>query len=241
LLASPTSLPEIRTGRRFEWPRRSRGRRIAPVSWWPPALSIFRHPAPTALAHSTGGFAVADRHLLVQSAAREGILHGANQLADAPMAAAIAFRIRWRRRCLRCHLLVLAGACATATLSAAAQTMAPANPPLTIRSVVGGDSFRFYCATCHGRDGKGNGPVVAALKRPPPDLTRVALRNGGVFPRARVEAYLTDDGVPPAAAHGNTEMPVWGPIFRGLDPSDALVKVRIANLVGFIESIQVRE
>jgi hypothetical protein len=36
-------------------------------------------------------------------------------------------------------------------------------------------------------------------------------------------------------------MPVWGPIFRGLDPSDTRVNVRIANLVGYIESIQLKE
>jgi hypothetical protein len=33
-------------------------------------------------------------------------------------------------------------------------------------------------------------------------------------------------------------MPVWGPIFRGLDSSDTMNKVRIANLVGYLESMQ---
>jgi hypothetical protein len=33
---------------------------------------------------------------------------------------------------------------------------------------------------------------------------------------------------------------VWGPIFRGLDPSDTLTSVRIGNLVAHIESMQVR-
>jgi mono/diheme cytochrome c family protein len=40
------------------------------------------------------------------------------------------------------------------------------------------------------------------------------------------------------AAHGSDEMPVWGPIFRGLDPSDTRVKQRIENVVAFIESLQ---
>jgi hypothetical protein len=35
-------------------------------------------------------------------------------------------------------------------------------------------------------------------------------------------------------------MPVWGPIFRALDPNDATVAVRIANLVAFVESIQAK-
>jgi hypothetical protein len=35
-------------------------------------------------------------------------------------------------------------------------------------------------------------------------------------------------------------MPVWGPTFRSLDPSDTRVKVRIANLVAYIASIQAK-
>jgi hypothetical protein len=35
-------------------------------------------------------------------------------------------------------------------------------------------------------------------------------------------------------------MPVWGPILRALDPSDTPVKVRIANLVGYVESLQAK-
>ena len=40
------------------------------------------------------------------------------------------------------------------------------------------------------------------------------------------------------AAHGSREMPVWGPIFSGLDPSPARTQMRIENLVQYIESIQ---
>ena len=29
-------------------------------------------------------------------------------------------------------------------------------PPLLIPSMSGGDLFRFYCASCHGREGKGD-------------------------------------------------------------------------------------
>jgi mono/diheme cytochrome c family protein len=101
--------------------------------------------------------------------------------------------------------------------------------------------FEFYCASCHGRDATGHGPVAAALKRPPPDLTQLARNDGGVFPRERVQAFVTNDGGLLAAAHGTREMPVWGPIFRGLDPSDTLATVRIANVVRYIESIQLKE
>jgi mono/diheme cytochrome c family protein len=121
-----------------------------------------------------------------------------------------------------------------------AQTTGRTRPPLVIRSTAGTDLFAFYCASCHGRDGTGSGPVAGALKTPPPDLTRLAQRHGGAFPRQRVEAFVTNDGAVLSSAHGTSDMPVWGPIFRGLDPSDTLTSVRIGNLVAHIESMQVR-
>ncbi len=42
--------------------------------------------------------------------------------------------------------------------------------------------YRSSCASCHGIDGKGNGPVSADLRVPPSDLTVLARRNNGVFP-----------------------------------------------------------
>ena len=121
---------------------------------------------------------------------------------------------------------------------ASGQTTGQKNPPLVISSMYGPDLFAFYCASCHGRDGKGSGPVVPALKTPPPDLTTITRRNSGTFPRARVESFVTGDGDRLTPAHGSKEMPVWGPIFRGLDPRDTTNKVRITNIVGYIESIQ---
>ena len=114
------------------------------------------------------------------------------------------------------------------------------NPPLVIDSLYGPDLFAFYCASCHGRDGKGSGPAAIALKRQLPDLTQIARHNGGIFPKRRVETFVTHGGANPIPAHGTAEMPVWGPIFRSLDPSDSRVKVRIANLVAHIESIQAK-
>ena len=59
------------------------------------------------------------------------------------------------------------------------------------------------------------------------------------FPRADVISFVTgvSDKLP---THGPGDMPVWGPIFRALDPSDARVKVRIENIVNYIESIQIQ-
>ena len=35
-------------------------------------------------------------------------------------------------------------------------------------------------------------------------------------------------------------MPVWGPIFQSLDPSDTIAQARIDNVVAYINSIQVK-
>jgi mono/diheme cytochrome c family protein len=131
-------------------------------------------------------------------------------------------------------LLALAGF----STGGAGQKTGPATPPLVIESMYGPDLYRFYCATCHGRDGKGHGPVAPALKVPPPDLTLLARHHNGVFPAREVE--LEVGGGARAAAHGSGEMPVWGPIFRALDPSDARAKARIAALVAHIASVQQR-
>lgn len=111
--------------------------------------------------------------------------------------------------------------------------------PRAIPSLAGQDLFNFYCAPCHGGDAKGHGPVASALNMPPPDLTRLARRNGGSFPRVRVVQFIAGGGTTLRGAHGSPEMPVWGPIFRALDPSDErLVLIRIENVVQYLESIQ---
>jgi hypothetical protein len=104
-------------------------------------------------------------------------------------------------------------------------------------SLYGVDNFHAYCSPCHGRDGKGDGPVAAALKRRPSDLTTLAKRHHGVFPRADVRDFITNGG-PDVPEHGTIDMPVWGPTFRALDSSDRSVTIRIANVVEYLATIQ---
>jgi len=120
--------------------------------------------------------------------------------------------------------------------TAGAQAPRPGLPPLVPESLTGSVSFDLYCASCHGRSGRGDGPTAAALKTKPADLTALARGNRGVFPRERVLAFI--EGSERAASHGSPEMPVWGPTLRALDASDARVTVRLQNLVAFVESIQ---
>jgi len=137
------------------------------------------------------------------------------------------------------------GACALLLLVAAGvpvkgQVTGVQTPPLAIQSMSGRDLFDFYCASCHGRDGKGDGPVAPLLKTRPADLTTLAGRYGGRFPTALVESRVTNGDAVSTGAHGSTDMPVWGPIFRALDPRDTMNKVRISNIVGHVESIQAK-
>jgi mono/diheme cytochrome c family protein len=143
-------------------------------------------------------------------------------------------------RVRRAVLLLAIAASAVPAERALAQDHRGTTPPLVISSMYGRDLYQFYCASCHGRDGKGNGPVAPALKAAMPDITVLAIHNGGVFPRARIEAIVTGRADPPLAAHGSREMPVWGPIFRGLDPNETVNRLRIANILDHLESIQAR-
>jgi mono/diheme cytochrome c family protein len=47
-----------------------------------------------------------------------------------------------------------------------------------------------YCATCHGKDGEGNGPAASALKQAPKDLTLLTIKNNGTFPDFRVAQVI---------------------------------------------------
>ena len=132
-----------------------------------------------------------------------------------------------------CAALLVGG---FAVMPVAGQKTGPGTPPLATDSMYGPDLYRHYCATCHGRDARGKGPVAAALKETPPDLTVLAESKNGIFPAREVEAIIRGGGA--VDAHGSSDMPVWGPIFYALDPSDARVKTRIDALVTYIASIQ---
>jgi mono/diheme cytochrome c family protein len=76
----------------------------------------------------------------------------------------------------------------------------------------GKELFLKYCASCHGTEGKGNGPVSRDLKVRVPDLTVLKSKNKGIYPIDRVMSSI--DGSRVVRAHGDRKMPVWGEVFR---------------------------
>jgi mono/diheme cytochrome c family protein len=118
-----------------------------------------------------------------------------------------------------------------------AQTPQVKKTTVTATSPASGKAmFMQYCAACHGQDGKGGGPAAAALKAAPADLTKLSVSNSGKFPETKVVRLI--DGSDTLAAHGSRDMPVWGAVFHQMDGSAATAKLRLANLTGYIQSIQ---
>ena len=101
----------------------------------------------------------------------------------------------------------------------------------------GKEMFKEYCASCHGEDAKGHGPAAIALKTAPPDLTLLAKRNKGNFSADYVNTVVVHGVNTPA--HGSTEMPIWGPIFTGVNVQ-RLVVLRVNKISEYLETLQVK-
>lgn len=107
-----------------------------------------------------------------------------------------------------------------------------------VQEVSGTDTYRTYCATCHGAKGQGDGPLAESLRSRPPDLTLLAKDNGGTFPTTKVVRIV--DGREPLRGHGGPDMPVWGDVFKnaGGGSDDEQVKQRIQSVVAHLERLQ---
>lgn len=134
----------------------------------------------------------------------------------------------------------------TISAFAMAQQTAAQTPPTVkhvsitnVSSSSGKAMFNSYCAVCHGSDGKGTGPAASAMKIPPIDLTLLAQKNGGKYPSARVAAVIR--GQATLASHGNSDMPMWGPLFSSISGGQpSQVQQRISNLVQYVDTLQTK-
>ena len=106
----------------------------------------------------------------------------------------------------------------------------------------GEEIYSRYCATCHGIDATGGGPMSSVLLLQPPNLTELSDRNDGVFPTTRVVMRI--DGRDPLVSHGSP-MPVYGDFFEGDDLSlktesgqPILTSPAVAELVAYLRTLQ---
>jgi len=137
------------------------------------------------------------------------------------------------RRSARLRALAAAAALVVPGLAPAQQTGDP---------TAGAQFYALYCATCHGAQATGDGPTAELMTLQPPDLTRLAAANDGVFPTGRVVRQI--DGRDPVLAHGSP-MPVFGPFFEGEDTAiktpagqPILTSRPVADLVAWLLAIQ---
>ncbi|MCB1501740.1 MAG: cytochrome c [Bauldia sp.] len=103
--------------------------------------------------------------------------------------------------------------------------------------------YELSCMSCHGVDGRGDGPDARYLETKPADLTQITMRNGGTFPADRVATII--DGRTVVATHVPREMPVWGERYRRPLPdadwdTEQEALSRIDALVDYVKSLQER-
>ena len=97
-----------------------------------------------------------------------------------------------------------------------------------------------FCAACHGAQGRGDGPVAASFKVEVPDLTLIARRAGGSYPRDRIEQII--DGRYILGSHGSRTMPVWGEDLNRLEignpDAERATRVVIGRLANYVWQLQ---
>jgi mono/diheme cytochrome c family protein len=143
----------------------------------------------------------------------------------------------------------LVGVCAPATAQGTAGTPAARSAPPAREGGVelGRREFEDNCATCHGMEARGDGPMRPFLVRPPSDLTLLAQRFGGTFPRSLVADLIDGRGMAAPGPHGTRDMPVWGRVYREQSeaqtrgtpfPPEWSVRGRITALVDYLQTLQ---
>ncbi len=136
-------------------------------------------------------------------------------------------------------LVAMVVACAMISLAQETKPTVKHEAAAATSPASGKEMFLSYCAACHGKDAKGDGPAASALKQAPADLTMLTKSNGGKYPSDLVTSVLR--GQANLKAHGDQEMPVWGPVFWKMSQGhEEQVQLRIANLNRYLESLQAK-
>ena len=113
---------------------------------------------------------------------------------------------------------------------------APTNMPKS-----GAALFRQNCASCHGNNGAGNGPMAAELPVRPANLRTLSANNGGVFPAeatmATIYGYRGKDtqGLMPEFGPVLDSPPV---IWIAPDGREILTPSALVDLTNYLETLQ---
>ncbi|MFY0690931.1 MAG: cytochrome c [Paracoccaceae bacterium] len=110
---------------------------------------------------------------------------------------------------------------------------------------LGAEIYERSCAVCHGPEARGDGMVGALFRIKPPNLTVLARDNDGNFPFS--EVFQAVDGRRKIAAHGDSEMPIWGNLLMdeallrddfNADDARYATLGRLLSVVYFLQSVQ---
>jgi mono/diheme cytochrome c family protein len=100
--------------------------------------------------------------------------------------------------------------------------------------------YRRFCASCHGVQGRGDGPVAASFRVEVPDLTQTGTRMHGTDVRDRIVRII--DGRYIIGAHGTRIMPVWGEDLARLEignpEAERASQIMIGRLADYVTSLQ---
>ncbi len=102
--------------------------------------------------------------------------------------------------------------------------------------------YQHHCATCHGLDATGTGPMAPILLVQPTNLTQLQQNNKDDFPLTRVIWRI--DGRDPLVSHGS-QMPVYGDFFEGNDiflktqsGQPIMTSQPVVDLVTYLQTLQ---
>jgi mono/diheme cytochrome c family protein len=107
--------------------------------------------------------------------------------------------------------------------------------------IEGQQLFRRYCASCHGVDASGDGPVAKSLKTPPANLRLLADKYGSPLPGPALAELI--DGRKAVRAHGTSDMPVWGERLYATgegNRGETGISDAIRKIVAYLNTIQTR-
>ena len=99
-------------------------------------------------------------------------------------------------------------------------------------------TYLQFCSSCHGVEGRGDGPVVKYLLKRPDDLKLIRKQRKGVFPKEVYRAILMAPSRDHAPAEMSTQMMIWGPVFQMIEGNPHDAQARVDQLLDFLESIQ---